>query len=272
MTSGDELTVTILGSGTSTGVPVPGCRCAVCASADPRDQRTRCSALVTWRDRHILLDTATDLRQQALREKLSHIDAVLFTHTHADHVHGIDDLRTFSRSDRPPLPVFAAAESLATLRRVFAYIFSEPAQPGYRPNLAAWTVAGPFLLFGLPVQPVALPHGTGTSLGYRLGPMAYLTDCSAIPATVERHLQNLDLLIIDALRFRPHETHFNIAEAIAAARRLGARRTLLTHLSHEVAHARDDRGLPDGFELAYDGQTIHLPFARQIHWDEALYG
>lgn len=259
MSSGAELTVTILGSGTSTGVPVPGCGCPVCTSTDPRDQRTRCSALVAWNEYRVLFDTATDLRAQVLREKLERIDAVLFTHTHADHIHGIDDLRTFTRLDGPPLPIFADAESLATLQRVFAYIFEEPADPGYRPHLAAWTVGGPFELLGMPVEPLTLPHGNGTSLGYRIGPMAYLTDCSGIPAPVRERLQGLDLLVIDALRFRPHPTHFNIAQAIAEARRLGARRTLLTHLSHEVAHERDGAGLPPGFELAYDGQQVRLP-------------
>jgi phosphoribosyl 1,2-cyclic phosphate phosphodiesterase len=261
-----ELTLTILGSGTSTGVPVPGCGCPVCSSADPFNQRTRCSALLSWQGRNILIDTATDLRQQTLREGLRHIDAVLYTHTHADHVHGIDDLRTFSRPDRPPLPVFAASESLAVLQRVFAYIFSEPAEPGYRPNLAAWTIGGRFSLFGLPVLPLELEHGTGKSLGYRFGPLAYLTDCSAIPPAAERQLRGLELLVIDALRFRPHPTHFNIAEAVAVARRLGARRTLLTHLSHDVEHARDNTGLPAGVELAHDGQTLTLELPATVDW------
>ena len=259
-----ELTLTILGSGTSTGVPVPGCDCPVCRSGHPRNQRTRCSALLAWQGHNILIDTATDLRQQALREELKTIDAVLYTHTHADHVHGIDDLRTFSRSDRPPLPIFAAAGSLAVLQRVFAYIFSEPAEPGYRPNLTAWTIGGPFSLFGLPVLPLELEHGAGSSCGFRFGPLAYLTDCSAIPEQAALQLQGLDVLVIDGLRFRPHQTHFNIAAAIAAGRRLGARRTLLTHLSHEVEHQRDSAGLPQGFELAYDGLTLTLPFTGSI--------
>lgn len=260
MTAG-ELTLTILGSGTSTGVPVPGCDCPVCRSSNPANQRTRCSALLTWQGHRILIDTATDLRQQALREGLRQIDAVLFTHTHADHVHGIDDLRTYSRPGQPPLPIFASSGSHAVLRRVFAYIFSEPAEPGFRPNLEAWTIGGPFCLFGLPVTPVELEHGSGTSLGYRFGPLAYLTDCSAIPAAAERQLQGLEVLIIDALRLRPHTTHFNIAQAIAAGRRLGARRILLTHLSHEVEHERDSRGLPAGVELAFDGQAVTVPIA-----------
>ena len=259
-----ELTLTILGSGTSTGVPVPGCDCPVCRSGQGRNQRTRCSALVAWQGHNILIDTATDLRQQALREGLKTVDAVLYTHTHADHVHGIDDLRTFSRSDRPPLPIFAAADSLAVLQRVFAYIFSEPAEPGYRPNLTAWTIGGPFSLFGLPILPLELEHGAGTALGFRIGPLAYLTDCSAIPKEAALLLQGLDLLVIDALRFRPHQTHFNIAGAIAAGRQLGARRTLLTHLSHEVDHHRDSVGLPEGFELAYDGLKVTLPFESDL--------
>ncbi len=259
------LTVTLLGTGTSTGVPVPGCRCAVCGSTDPHNQRTRCSALLSFGGRNVLLDTATDLRQQLLRERIGRIDAVLFTHTHADHVHGIDDLRVFSHPGESPLPVFAAAEALATIRRVFGYIFSEPEpEPGYRPNLAAWTIGGRFSLFGLDIQPVELEHGGGRSLGYRIGPCAYLTDCSGIPPAEEEKLQGLELLVIDGLRFRPHQTHFTIAQAIAAGRRLGARRTLLTHLSHEVDHQRDGGGLPEGFELAYDGQQVTLELDPEI--------
>jgi phosphoribosyl 1,2-cyclic phosphate phosphodiesterase len=257
----EQLTLTILGSGTSTGVPVPGCACPVCSSPDPRNRRTRCSALLSWNGRNILLDTATDLRQQLLRDRIRRVDAVLFTHTHADHVHGIDDLRVFSRPDQPPLPIYAAADSLVVIRRAFSYIFDQAAEPGFTPNLAAWTVAGPFGLFGRTIQPIELEHGSGRALGYRIGSCAYLVDCSRIPAAAERHLRNLELLVIDALRFRPHSTHFNIAGAIAAAARLGARRTLLTHLSHEVDHEPAGSGLPPGFELAYDGQQVVLPLA-----------
>ncbi len=253
------MTLTVLGSGTSTGVPVPGCDCRVCLSPVPRNRRTRCSAMFSWDGRNVLVDTATDLRQQLLREGVRRIDAVLFTHTHADHVHGIDDLRVFSRPDLPPLPIFAGAASLASIRRAFSYIFDDAAEPGFKPNLAAWTIAGPFGLFGQTVRPVELEHGPGRALGYRIGPCAYLTDCSGIPKEAERHLQNLELLVIDALRFRSHPSHFNIAGAIAAATRLGARRTLLTHLGHEVDHERDGMGLPPGFELAFDGQQVVLP-------------
>ncbi|MBE0598533.1 MAG: MBL fold metallo-hydrolase [Desulfuromonadales bacterium] len=250
--------VTILGSGTSTGVPQAGCRCPVCTSDLPRNARTRCSILVSFAGRNLLIDTATDLRQQVLREKISRIDAVLYTHTHADHLHGIDDLRPFNLVARGAIPVFGSRESIQVIRRVFAYIFDEAPDPGYRPNLTTFPVVGPFSLFGLPVLPIPLRHGRGHSLGYRLGPLAYLTDCSAIPPESEPLLQGLELLIIDGLRFTPHATHFNIPQALAAAARLAPRRTLLTHLSHEVDHDRHSADLPPGIEFAYDGQQLSL--------------
>jgi phosphoribosyl 1,2-cyclic phosphate phosphodiesterase len=260
MTS-EVLTVTILGSGTSTGVPVIGCACAVCSSPDPRDQRTRCSALLSFRGRNVIIDTATDLRQQMLREKVTHIDAVLYTHIHADHVHGIDDLRVFNSPAGDPIPVFGSAETIAGIRRNFPYIFHDHGAAGFRPRLEAHEVSAPFDLFGVSVEPVPLRHGPGTSFGYRIGPVAYLVDCSAIPPEAESRLRNLDLLVIDALRFRPHDSHLNVSQAIEVAARLQPRRTLLTHLTHEVAHRRDSSGLPDGVELAYDGQRIEVSLA-----------
>jgi phosphoribosyl 1,2-cyclic phosphate phosphodiesterase len=252
------LTLTILGSGTSTGVPVLGCRCAVCRSTIPENRRTRCSALLRWAGRSVLIDTATDFRQQALREEVERVDAVLFSHTHADHVHGIDDLRTFTLKGEA-IPVYGSAEAMAIIQRVFAYIFTDEMEAGFRPRLLLNAVAGPFPLFGQTVIPVPLRHGHGTTLGYRIGGLAYLTDCSAVPEASLPLLAGVELLVIDALRFTAHASHFNVAEAIAAARRIGARRTLLTHLSHEVDHHRHAAGLPTGVEFAYDGQTITLP-------------
>lgn len=254
----DSITVTILGSGTSTGVPVVGCSCAVCASRDPRDVRTRCSALITYRGKNILIDTSTDLRQQSLREKIERIDAVLFTHTHADHVHGIDDLRPFNFIAGQAIPIYGSPETLASIRGNFSYIFDEDLEEGYRPQLEPREIEGPFGLFGLPVEPIELHHGCGRSLGFRIGPFAYLTDCSAIPEASEQRLQGLDVLVIDGLRFRPHSTHFNISQATEIAARLGVSRTLLTHLSHEVEHAVCNQELPEGVELAFDGQQIEL--------------
>ncbi len=252
------LTLTILGSGTSTGVPVLGCACAVCRSPQAEDRRTRCSALLHWEGYRVLIDTATDFRQQALREGLTGIDAVLFSHTHADHLHGIDDLRTLAPPD-VAIPVYGAPAAVASIRRAFAYIFSDDAEPGYRPRLALKAVDAPFALFGQTVIPVPLLHGAGTALGYRVGTLAYLTDCHAIPDASLPLLQGLDVLVIDALRFTPHFSHFNVAGAIAAARRLGARRTVLTHLGHDVDHHRHGAELPPGFEFAYDGQKLQVP-------------
>lgn len=250
------LEVTILGSGTSTGVPVAGCRCAVCTSADPRNNRTRCSVLLRWRERSILVDTSTDLRLQALREGIDRIDAVLYTHAHADHLHGIDDLRPFNLNSRAPIPIYGNPATLQRVRQTFDYIFSDEGGNGYRPRLETHPVTAPFDLFGLRIGPVPLRHGRGSSLGYRIGPFAYLTDCNAIPPASAGELQGVEVLVIDALRFTPHDTHFNIPQAIAAGRSLGARRILLTHLSHDVDYGRHSEELPPGAEFAYDGQRL----------------
>lgn len=250
--------VTLLGTGTSTGVPVIGCHCAVCTSSDPHNQRTRCSALIEWRDRRLLIDTATDLRQQSLAVGLTRIDAVLYTHTHADHVHGIDDLRAFNLSAGVALPIFGSAETIAVIRNNFGYIFDAEQDGGYRPQLTTRVVDSTFSCAGLTIVPVPLLHGNGTALGYRIGDFAYLTDCNGCPPGSLELLAGLDTLVIDALRFRPHATHFNIAQAIEFAARLAPRRTLLTHLSHDVDHARHSAGLPAGVELAHDG--LSFPF------------
>ncbi len=254
-----SLKLTVLGSGTSTGVPVLGCHCAVCSSSDPRNSRTRCSVLLEWSGRNVLIDTATDFRQQALREGIEQIDSVLFTHAHADHVHGIDDLRTFTLRTGNAIPAYADRGVLDRLKGLFSYIFSESDAPGYRPRLQVNEVVGPFDLFGQTVVPIPLLHGPGESLGYRVGNLAYIVDCSALPESSWRLLQGLEVLVIDALRFREHESHFSISEAIEVAKKLRVPRTLLTHLTHDIDYPRHATGLPDGVEFAYDGQTLTLP-------------
>lgn len=246
---------TILGSGTSTGVPMVGCDCAVCSSDDPRDARTRASLLIRHGGKNILVDTSTDLRHQALREKIRHIDAVLFTHPHADHVNGIDDLRGFHFLHRRVVPCFASAATFATLMNGFSYIFREHEGSGYTPLLKAHNVSAPFELFGLTVIPVPLTHGAISALGYRIGNFAYLTDCNEIPESSLALLQGLDIMVIDGLRWNPHPSHFNIETAIAAVRELSPCRTILTHLSHDVLYT-DGRRLPAGFEFAYDGMEL----------------
>jgi len=254
-----SLRLTVLGSGTSTGVPVLGCHCAVCSSSDPRNNRTRCSVLLEWSGRKVLIDTATDFRQQALREGIEQIDSVLFTHAHADHVHGIDDLRTFTLRTGNAIPAYADRGVLDRLKGLFSYIFSESDAPGYRPRLQVNEVVGPFDLFGQTVVPIPLLHGPGESLGYRVGNLAYIVDCSALPESSWRLLQGVEVLVIDALRFREHESHFSISEAIEVAKKLRVPRTLLTHLTHDIDYPRHTTGLPDGVEFAYDGQTLTLP-------------
>ena len=256
----DHLTITILGSGTSTGVPVIGCDCPVCTSPLPENSRTRCSALISFGSHNILIDTSTDLRQQALREGLRRIDAVLFTHTHADHIHGIDDLRTFTPPNGKAIPIFGPPRTMASIRNRFSYIFEPPAEPGYRPSLETFAVAETFCLFGLNVEPLPLHHGKDWACGYRIADFAYLTDCSGIPPHTLDRLSNLELLVIDALRFKPHHTHFNIDQALDIVQQLAPKRTLLTHLSHDVDHFRHGADLPPTTEFAFDGQTIYLPF------------
>lgn len=258
-----NLKLTVLGSGTSTGVPVLGCHCAVCSSADPRNNRTRCSVLLEWSNHKVLVDTATDFRQQALREGIEQVDSVLFTHAHADHVHGIDDLRTFTLRTGQAIPIYAARGVLDRIQGLFSYIFSDASTPGYRPRLQINEVVAPFVLFGQQVTPIPLMHGSAESLGYRIGNLAYVVDCSAIPASSWPLLEGLEVLIIDALRFREHESHFSISEAIEVAGKLQVPRTLLTHLTHDIDHARHSVGLPEGVEFAYDGQTLTLPLPGQ---------
>ncbi len=255
------LKLTILGSGTSTGVPVLGCHCDVCSSSEPRNNRTRCSVLLEWAGHKVLIDTATDFRQQALREGIEQIDSVLYTHAHADHVHGIDDLRTFTLRTGNAIPVYAARDVLDRIQVLFSYAFSEAEVSGYRPRLQVNEVTGTFDLLGQKVTPIPLAHGSGESLGYRVGNLAYVVDCSAIPESSWTLLEGLEVLVIDALRFREHNAHFSINEAIDVARKLRVQKTLLTHLTHDVDYARHSTGLPEGVEFAYDGQTVTLPLS-----------
>lgn len=261
MSSGDG-SLLILGSGTSTGVPMIGCHCPVCRSDDPRNQRSRCSALIRCHGQHILIDTAPDLRFQALREGLQQIDAVLYTHTHADHVHGIDDLRSFNRRNQQSIPLYGAPECVATLQRNFSYIFTPGENSGFRPRLRLETITGSFTIGGVPIIPLPIEHGADPVLGYRIGDLAYLTDCNRVPATTRAALAGIRTLVIDALRFAPHPTHFTIPEAIAFARGCDIERTILTHLTHDVDARQHGAALPAGIEFAYDGQII--PFASPL--------
>lgn len=251
------MNITILGCGTSTGVPMVGCCCRVCSSDDPRDKRTRASLLIRHQARNILVDTSTDLRIQALKQNIKAIDAVLFTHAHADHVNGIDDLRGFYFIHRTKIPCYASGSTLKALQSNFRYIFDDYENSSYSPLLEAHEISAPFEIFGLKIIPVPLIHGKTTAFGYRIGSFAYLTDCSAIPESSMGLLEGLQVLVIDGLRWTGHPCHFNIEGAIAVARKLSASRVILTHLTHEAAYS-ECNNLPPGFEFAYDGMEFKL--------------
>jgi phosphoribosyl 1,2-cyclic phosphate phosphodiesterase len=253
-----EVELVILGSGTSHGVPMIACECPVCVSPDPRDRRTRASALVTMGGRNVLIDTSPELRLQCLAQGVRRVDAVLFTHAHADHLAGMDDLRRFTDLTRAPLDCYADAATAASIRRMFAYIFDDdPEYPSTKPRLRLHEIDDrPFDLWGATVTPVPIMHGELPILGFRFGSMAYCTDCSRVPDASRERLRDLDVLILDGLRRRPHPTHFNLEQAIEEARRIGARRTYFTHIAHELGHAATNAELPAGMELAYDGLTV----------------
>lgn len=249
--------VTILGSGTSTGVPMVGCRCPVCTSPDPKDKRTRASLMVETGGRYLLVDTSTDLRKQAIREKIPHIDGVLFTHSHADHIHGIDDMRGFHFIHNRVVPCFAERETMDSVIRKFSYIFTGYKEAGYSQLLEPNVVSGPFSLFGCQITPIPLLHGAMPATGYRFNDIAYLTDCSFIPESSREQLHDLDILIIDALRYTPHPNHFNIEGALQVIRELKPRRAVFTHLTHEVPYS-DCSKLPVGVEFAFDGMNFSV--------------
>ena len=255
------MTITFLGSGTSHGVPVIGCHCDVCSSRDSRDRRFRPSILVQQDDgTHVLVDTAPDLRSQALACGVERVDAVVFTHSHADHIFGLDELRRYNNLRRAALPVHADRHTLADLHRIFGYAFDSPPELGGGvPRLVPHEIVGPFEIAGERWLPVPILHGRREILGYRIGGFAYLTDCSHIPEGSIPLLRDLDLLVLGALRIRPHPTHFSLDQAVAMAQVLAPRRALFTHISHELPHAATCARLPASMALAYDGLSVELP-------------
>ncbi len=252
-----------LGTGTSFGVPQIGCRCRTCTSADPRDKRTRTAALVEAGGKRLLIDTPPELRLQLVAAGVTTLDAVLFTHAHADHVHGIDDLRALSVKQPAGLPVYGPAGSLAELARRFSYIFDPAvrAHPGTsKPELTARPLepGRETEIAGMPVRPLLLPHGDHTVFGYRVGPIAYLTDVKLIPDAAREELRGLEVLVLNALLSQPHPLHLSIPEAVATAQQIGARQTYLTHLTHETPHAELAARLPAGITPAHDGLVIEV--------------
>jgi phosphoribosyl 1,2-cyclic phosphate phosphodiesterase len=254
-----SLKVTLLGTGTSHGVPMIGCECAVCRSTDPRDRRMRTSAAIDTGELSILIDTTPDLRMQALTYQVNRVDAILFTHSHADHIMGLDDVRRYNWLQRAAVPAYADARTLGDLRRTFQYIFAPTSNDGGGiPQIDLFEIAGPFCLGHREIIPIPLLHGSRPILGFRIGAFAYLTDCNRIPDSSWPLLEGVTTLVLDALRDRPHPTHFTVAEALEVVARLAPERTCLIHLTHDLPHAATCARLPAGVELAYDGLVLDL--------------
>jgi phosphoribosyl 1,2-cyclic phosphate phosphodiesterase len=255
--------LTFLGTGTSFGVPVIGCRCRVCRSPDPRDRRTRVGAVLeTDAGARLLIDTPPELRIQLIANGIDRVDAVLYTHDHADHTHGIDDLRAVSRRRGAHLPMYGSAETLNSLADKFRYIFDDsPPPPGSsKPEGQGYALeAGvPTTIAGVEVVPVGVPHGRMTVFGYRLGGLAYVTDAKSLPPAAMDALRGASVLVVNALFWTEHPTHLSIPEAVEVARELGAERTYLTHLTHDNLHADLEAELPRGVTPAYDGLTVEI--------------
>lgn len=267
----ESLRLTVLGSGTSMGVPTVGCRCAVCCSTDPHDKRTRASILLSFRStslggvtaRNIVVDTTPDFRYQALRAGLDRLDAVVFTHGHADHILGLDDIRPFNLIQRAVLPIYATDETLDILKRTFSYIFDGVPTQSTVPSVALHRIDGPLTLFGLPLLPVPARHGEMAVLGFRSGRAAYLTDFSSVPPESKELLRDLDDLILDALRYTPHPMHSTVEQSLALVDELKPKRAWFTHICHDLPHAETNARLaahpgPSQVRLAHDGLSFEV--------------
>lgn len=250
--------VTFLGTGTSTGVPVVGCHCRVCTSPDPHNTRLRQSVLIEAAGKYFLIDTTPDLRLQLLQHPIPRLDFVLFTHSHSDHLMGLDDIRPFNFRQREPIHAFANAHTAKAIRRAFSYIWDDQTQiGGGKPQLELQEVEAPFVHEGIEITPIPVRHGDWMILGYRIGNFAYITDTNGVPDSSMRLLEGVEIFALDGLRPTPrHPTHFVIDEAVACAQRVGARETWLMHLTHEVEHGEVEATLPEGIRLAYDGLVL----------------
>jgi phosphoribosyl 1,2-cyclic phosphate phosphodiesterase len=253
--------VTFLGTGTSHGIPVIGCDCAVCRSGQPHNQRLRPSVLVEINGTSILIDATPDFRTQALRAALRQVDAVVLTHTHADHIFGLDDLRVFTTQTGRPMPIYGSATALADVQRLFPYACTDkPAWPTLPKFVLRPVEPGrPFEIAGLSILPVELPHGLINVLGFVFGrDFAYLTDCNAVAPAIVESIRGVTVFVLDGLRHRPHPTHLTIADATEIASRVGAKQTWLTHINHDIDHDPTERELPAAVRLAYDGLQIEI--------------
>ncbi|MGB7816248.1 MAG: MBL fold metallo-hydrolase [Methylotenera sp.] len=251
--------LTMLGVGSSAGTPVVGCSCATCSSENPRNKRTRCSSLVTLDSgENILIDTGPDLRIQSLREDIKRVDAVLYTHTHADHLHGIDDLRAFCQIQRIQIPLYAKEDAVTHIKQKFGYVLREPSDFWDLPVLRTEIAHVPFELFGTKITPIPVLHGRSHIFGYRIGNFAYMTDVSEIPESSFALLENLDVVLLDCLREASHPTHINIEQSLAYIGRIKAKQSYMIHMTHELEYASLTSKLPSGVFVGYDGLKLGI--------------
>ncbi|HEX5434473.1 MAG TPA: MBL fold metallo-hydrolase [Candidatus Angelobacter sp.] len=256
-----KATLTVLGSGTSMGVPTIGCACRVCTSSDPRDQRTRPSIMLEYGGRCVLIDTTPDFRQQAIREKITRIDAILYTHAHADHILGLDDVRPLSFRREEKIPLYAHASTAEAMESIFRYIFDANYKFGGIARVEMNRINASLELFGACFEPVKVIHGEAEIHGFRFGSAAYLTDFSAIPPESMNRLRNLDVLFLDALRHRPHPTHSTVENSLRLVDELKPGRAFFTHISHDLPHEETNRALPENVRLAHDGLKLEFEIA-----------
>jgi phosphoribosyl 1,2-cyclic phosphate phosphodiesterase len=251
--------LTMLGVGSSAGTPVVGCSCATCVSDNPRNQRTRCSSLITLDSGdNILIDTGPDLRSQSLRENIKRIDAVFYTHTHADHLHGIDDLRAFCQIQRKQIPLYAKQDAVEHIKQKFGYVLRDPSDFWEMPVLRTETIHAPFELFGMKITPIPVMHGKSHILGYRIGNLAYMTDVSEIPESSLALLKDLDIVLLDCLREKSHPTHINIEQSLAYIGRIKAKQSYMIHMTHELEYASLSKKLPKDVFVGFDGLKLHI--------------
>ncbi len=250
--------VTFLGTGTSYGVPVIGCDCEVCQSKDPRNHRTRASILIETDNLHLLIDTATEFRLQALRAGVKKIDAVLYTHCHADHVFGFDDLRAFSYHSGKAVPFYGNYDTIAEMLQVFGYVFRKTQVGGGKPLVKPVVVDGPFQVEGVAIIPVPAYHGNLPIYGYRMGDLAYITDCSRLPQPSLELLTGLKVLILGVIRYEPHPSHMHVDAALELVAKLKPQQAYFTHVTHLLDHETTNSKLPEAVSLAYDGLIITI--------------
>jgi phosphoribosyl 1,2-cyclic phosphate phosphodiesterase len=256
-----KATLTVLGSGTSMGVPTIGCSCAVCHSSDPRDRRTRPSIMLEYEGRCVLIDTTPDFREQAIRENITRIDAIIYTHAHADHILGLDDVRPLSFRSQDKIPLYAFDATADAVESIFRYIFDANYKYGGIARVEMKRINGFLDLFGARFEPVRIIHGDAEIHGFRFGSAAYLTDFSEIPPNSMDRLRDLDILFLDALRHRPHPTHSSVANSLRLVEELKPRRAFFTHISHDLPHEATNKTLPDHVRLAHDGLKLEFEIA-----------